>query len=210
MGILVKEKNNEIMGSCLLDFIDKRSEDLLNKLIDLQAEINTNHNGNLKQYKSSGQFKEEVFPPIINSLNNLINGFFNFFGGVIMSTINERVRALRKHLKLTQKQFGKRIGVKSQDQVAGIERGSCGVNETKILLICKEFGVSEKWLRNGEGEMFDVASDSLKNSALEQLSKEYNLSAPERSYIQSFVTKSRDDRELFLLALEGISRVQLV
>ena len=89
----LKEKNNEIMGSCLLDFIDKRSEDLLNKLIDLQAEINTNHNGNLKQYKSSGQFKEEVFPPIINSLNNLINGFgMDSLQSNLIDLISEKVQ----------------------------------------------------------------------------------------------------------------------
>ena len=112
--------------------------------------------------------------------------------------------------KLTQIQFGKQFGVPSQSQMASIERGETKVSESRIMLICKEFGVSEKWLRNGEGEMFDVASDSPKGSALEQLSKEYNLSASERSYIQSFVTKSRDDRELFLLALNAISQVQLV
>ena len=127
-----------------------------------------------------------------------------------MNTINGRVKILRKHLKLTQAAFAKHIGVSSQSRMGSIERGETKVSESRIMLICKEFGVSENWLRNGEGEMFDVASGSPKGNALEQLSKEYNLSAPEKSYIQSFVTKSRDDRELFLLALNAISQVQLV
>ena len=89
----LKEKNNEIIGSCLLNFMDKRSEELLNKLIDLQAEINTKHNGNLKQYKSSGQFKEEIFPPIINSLNNLVNKFgMDSLQSNLIDLISEKVQ----------------------------------------------------------------------------------------------------------------------
>ena len=89
----LKERNNEITGSCLRDFIDKRSEELLNQLTDLQAEINNKHQGNLKEYKSSGQFKDEVMPPIIISLNNLVNEFgMNSMQSNLIDLISQKVQ----------------------------------------------------------------------------------------------------------------------
>ena len=51
--------------------------ELANKLIDLQAEVNSENNWNLKEYKSSGKFKEEIIDTLIDSLNNKIGDFGN-------------------------------------------------------------------------------------------------------------------------------------
>lgn len=67
--------------------------------------------------------------------------------------LNERVKELRKFLGLTLKIFGKRLGV-SEGAVSNIEKGNRNVTEQMIKSICREFGVSEEWLRTGEGEMF--------------------------------------------------------
>ena len=67
--------------------------------------------------------------------------------------MNERIRKLRKHLDMTQKEFGDRIGVK-QNTVAQYEMGRNVPIDSVISLICREFNVSEEWLRNGIGEMF--------------------------------------------------------
>ena len=67
--------------------------------------------------------------------------------------MNERIRKLRKHLDLTQKEFGDRIGVK-QNTVAQYEMGRNVPIDSVISLICREFNVREEWLRNGTGEMF--------------------------------------------------------
>lgn len=64
--------------------------------------------------------------------------------------MNERIKELRKHLKLNQTEFGKKIGVK-QTTVAGYESGNRVPLDTVINSICKEFGVNEVWLRTGEG-----------------------------------------------------------
>ena len=71
--------------------------------------------------------------------------------------MNERIRKLRKHLDLTQREFAEKIGVK-QNTVAQYEMGRNVPIDSVISLICREFNVNEEWLRNGTGEMF-VALD---------------------------------------------------
>lgn len=67
--------------------------------------------------------------------------------------MNERIKLLRKALKLNQTDFGARIGVK-QGTVAAYESGARVPLDSVIVSICREFGVSESWLRSGDGEMF--------------------------------------------------------
>lgn len=68
--------------------------------------------------------------------------------------MKERLKALRKSkLNLTQQEFADRIGIK-RGAVANYEIGRNIPTDSVILLICREFGVSEEWLRTGEGEMF--------------------------------------------------------
>lgn len=65
----------------------------------------------------------------------------------------ERFKKIRKALKLSQAEFGERIGI-SRDTVANIEGGRIEIKDVFIKAICREFHVSENWLRTGEGEMF--------------------------------------------------------
>ena len=67
--------------------------------------------------------------------------------------MKDRIRLLRKELKLSQTDFGERIGVK-QASVAGYEAGIRTPLDAVITSICREFNVSEDWLRTGKGEMF--------------------------------------------------------
>lgn len=67
--------------------------------------------------------------------------------------MKDRIKAVRKELALNQTDFGSRIGVK-QGTVAAYENGSRIPLDSVIVSICREFGVSEHWLRTGEGEMF--------------------------------------------------------
>lgn len=68
-------------------------------------------------------------------------------------TYNERVRALRKELGLTLQAFGDRLGV-TRATVSRIENGVNNLSDQMVVSICREYGVSEKWLRDGDGEMF--------------------------------------------------------
>lgn len=66
--------------------------------------------------------------------------------------MHNRIKELRKALNLTQAAFAEKIGVR-QNTVAIYEGGNVP-KDTVITLICREFGVSETWLRTGEGDMF--------------------------------------------------------
>lgn len=72
--------------------------------------------------------------------------------------MNERIKELRKQLELSQKDFGGRIGVK-QTTVAGYENGTRVPIDAVINSICREFNVSEIWLRTGKGQMFNELDD---------------------------------------------------
>ena len=74
-----------------------------------------------------------------------------------METQGERIRLLRKHLHLSGEKFGARIGVK-KNTVSQIETGKNSLTEQMFKSICREFNVSEHWLRTGEGDMFQRVS----------------------------------------------------
>lgn len=71
--------------------------------------------------------------------------------------MNNRVKEVRKALSLTQTQFGERIGVKGST-ITNYESGIRSLSEAAITSICREYNVSERWLRTGEGEMFVTRS----------------------------------------------------
>lgn len=69
-------------------------------------------------------------------------------------TTNERVKYLRKELlHISQDDFGAKLGIK-KSALSQIENGKCALTERTLTAICKEFSVSELWIREGEGEPF--------------------------------------------------------
>jgi transcriptional regulator with XRE-family HTH domain len=70
-----------------------------------------------------------------------------------MSAFSDRLKEIRKEKNLTQQEFADQIGIK-RGTVANYELGRNEPLDAVISLICKEFSVSEDWLRYGEGEMF--------------------------------------------------------
>ena len=72
--------------------------------------------------------------------------------------MSERLKQLRKTLKLTQQEFADRIGI-ARGNIGAYEVGKNAPSDAVISLICREFNVNEKWLRSGEGEMFHIPDD---------------------------------------------------
>lgn len=72
--------------------------------------------------------------------------------------IGERIKAVRKHFKLTQAEFGERIGVKG-NTIATYEIGRNAPVDAIFSLLCREYGVNEIWLRSGEGDMFQAMNE---------------------------------------------------
>ena len=56
--------------------------------------------------------------------------------------MNERLKLLRKALHLTQQEFADRLGI-SRGNIAAYEVAKNAPSDAVILLICKEFNVSE-------------------------------------------------------------------
>lgn len=69
-----------------------------------------------------------------------------------MSEINTRIAEVIRASGLTKTAFAERINV-SQQHISRLAKDGTPSDRT-IVDICREFGVSEHWLRTGEGEMF--------------------------------------------------------
>ena len=67
--------------------------------------------------------------------------------------MNERIRLIRKNLRITQTEFGKEIGC-SQTAVAKYESGMVVPDQPIRLLICQRFNVNPTWLETGEGKPY--------------------------------------------------------
>jgi transcriptional regulator with XRE-family HTH domain len=73
-----------------------------------------------------------------------------------------RLKLLRKTLKLNQTEFAKRLGI-TFSAISLMELGKTNITDQNVKLLCLTFGVSEQWLRTGEGEMFlDKAQQDVK------------------------------------------------
>lgn len=67
--------------------------------------------------------------------------------------MKDRIKKIRKGLDLTQQEFADRIGI-ARGNVGAYEVGKNAPSDAVISLICREFNVSEEWLRTGSGDMF--------------------------------------------------------
>lgn len=84
--------------------------------------------------------------------------------------MNTRIKAVRQKFGLTQAQFAERISL-SQNYIALIETGKRDPSDRTISDICREFGVSLDWLKNGgdEKDMFGASEQDEFTSAFGEL-----------------------------------------
>lgn len=74
--------------------------------------------------------------------------------------MNTRIKEVREKEKVTQEEFGKRIG-SARNTIANYETGNRNPSNAVITSICREFNINEEWLRTGEGEMYKLPEDKL-------------------------------------------------
>lgn len=67
--------------------------------------------------------------------------------------MNARIKEIREREKLTQEEFGKKIG-SARNTIANYETGNRKPSNAVIISICREFGINEDWLRNGNPPMY--------------------------------------------------------
>lgn len=85
--------------------------------------------------------------------------------------IKERICLVRRNAGLTQQEFSIRLGYSSRSAANWEKTDAQEPPEPVKLLICRMFGVNERWLRTGEGEMYEETPASM----LERLSAELGL-----------------------------------
>lgn len=73
-------------------------------------------------------------------------------------TLGERIKKVRKSKDLTQQEFCEQIGLK-RNSISLVESGKRNISDQAIKSICREYNVSETWLRTGDGEMFVQRSE---------------------------------------------------
>ena len=103
---------------------------------------------------------------------------------------HDRLRMLRKSLKINQSDFAIKIGM-AQSSYSQIETGENSLTDKNISLISLIYGVSESWLRHGEGEMFDVASKPKDDDEKKLLEMFRTLPSEMREYVLRKVQECR-------------------
>ena len=67
--------------------------------------------------------------------------------------MNERIKKILEELGLKKVEFAERLHI-SRPYASELCSGAKAPSDRTISDICREFGVREAWLREGEGEMF--------------------------------------------------------
>lgn len=86
-----------------------------------------------------------------------------------MDSLSERISAVIESLGMKKTAFAERLNV-SQAFISQLCSGTKQPSDRTIAYICREFHVSEHWLRTGEGSMFiEISPDDEIDIALEQI-----------------------------------------
>ena len=117
-----------------------------------------------------------------------------------MSTINQRIKEFRKSLHLNQEEFGKRIGLKNS-AVSKMEKDGSTVIDQNIRLICTTFGVSERWLREGAGDMLAQTRDDYVRAFAERC----HLGETFIQVMKNFLALSDEDRATMFRLIQQVA-----
>jgi len=105
--------------------------------------------------------------------------------------MGERIKELRKNLKLTQQAFADQLKIK-RGTLASYEIGRNEPIDAVIALICKTFSVNEQWLRTGQGEMFAKTPETI----MGQLAQEFGLDDFLQSVVYEYLCLEEPKRKL--------------
>ena len=114
--------------------------------------------------------------------------------------LQERLKVVRKHFKMTQADFGKALGC-SRDTIANYEGGRVVPTDTFLQLICAKFSINESWLANEQGRMMLDSENTLFSS----FAKQYNLSEAEQRAARYLLQLSSEERQQILHHITGLA-----
>lgn len=119
------------------------------------------------------------------------------------TTVNERVRILRKSLKMSQHDFSELVGI-AQTSVSRIEKGTNAPHKSTLLQIANATNSNVDWLLTGKGEMTFEGEEKTettvsenspskttqwKEEAYKRLEEAYESSKAEIQFLRGLVNK---------------------
>ncbi len=113
--------------------------------------------------------------------------------------MKDRIKKLRKLLKLTQTEFGQKIGVKG-NTITNYETGLRTPSDAVLLSICREFRVNYFWLTEGKGEMFTSTPETV----VEELVEQYDLDDIDKKIIEKYLELDAEQRKVLKEYLKSV------
>ena len=124
---------------------------------------------------------------------------------ITIDTVNDRIAYLIQSTGLTKTAFAARLNI-SQPFISAVCSGAKVPSDRTLSDICREFGVSPDWLREGTGPMY------LQRTANEELAAmcEELLSDPDgsfrRRFVQAFLSFPPDKLDVLREFLEKLAQ----
>lgn len=118
-------------------------------------------------------------------------------------TQGERVKLLRNSLNLSQEKFGERINMK-KNSISQIENGVNNLTDIVAKSISNEFNVNYFWLRDGEGDMYIDAPETV----IDELKRTYDLSEFEEKLLKQYLVLSKDERDVLQKIIKGVFHIE--
>lgn len=103
-------------------------------------------------------------------------------------TQGERLKAVRKELKLSQEKFGEKLGVE-KSAISQLEGDRNKLTGQMIRSICREYKVRYDWLVYGDGEMFEDLS-----GVMDKLCIEYDCDEMDRKILEYYLTMGAEKK----------------
>lgn len=116
--------------------------------------------------------------------------------------VGQRIKQIRINQKLSQTEFGERLGV-SRDVINNLEHTRVKTNPEAIYrLICKTYNVNYSWLTDGEGEMCPPETEDDLTVKIVRLLEGENETA--KKVFQAFAAFGEDDWKTVQKFIDGL------
>lgn len=110
---------------------------------------------------------------------------------------NEKIKAVRKQLNLTQQEVADKLGV-SKQYLSKVENGMTELSKEKIITFCKEYNISFEWMFGTGNQIFRQEEDYIMKILYSEQDQEYFLTTLQAynlyiTAIKNYIEKKHPD-----------------